>query len=78
MIQELQNSCTKTSPNNGNDNNKDYLCDSRFRSSVQINQSSTCIHIKTILKELDVEYNNEQESTQSNDKHHINVSKAPH
>ena len=37
VIQELKNSCTKISPNNGNDNNKDYLCDSRFQSSVQIN-----------------------------------------
>ena len=72
VIQELKNSCTKISPNNGNDNNKDYLCDSRFQSSVQINQSSTCIDIETILKELDVEYNNEQESNQSNDKHHLN------
>ena len=71
VIQELKNSCTKISPNNGNDNNKDYLCDSGFRSSVQINQSSTCIDIETILKELDVEYNNEQESKQSNDKQHI-------
>ena len=72
MIQELKNSCTKISANNSNDNNKDYLCDSGFRSSVQINQSSTCIDIETILKELDVEYKNEQESKQSNDKHHIN------
>ena len=72
VIQELKSSCTKISPNNGNDNNKNYLCDSGFRSSLQINQSSTCIDIETILKELDVEYNNEQESNQSNDKHHIN------
>ena len=71
VIQELKNCCTMISPNNGNDNNKDYLCDSGFRSSVQINQSSTCIDIETILKELDVEYNNEQESKQSNDKQHI-------
>ena len=72
MIQELKNSCTKISPNNGNGNNKDYLCDSGFQASVQINQSSTCIDIETILKELDVEYKNEQESNQSNDKHHRN------
>ena len=39
VIQEIKNSCTKISPNNGNENNKDYLCDSDFRSSVQINQS---------------------------------------
>ena len=50
VIQEIKNSCTKISPNNGNENNKDYLCDSGFRSSVQINQSSTCIDIETILK----------------------------
>ena len=37
VIQELKNSCTKISPNNSNDNNKDYLCDSGFRSSVLIN-----------------------------------------
>ena len=72
VIQELKNSCKKISPNNGNGNNKDYLCDSGFRSSVQINQSSTCIDIETILKELNVVYNNEQESNQSNGKHHIN------
>ena len=70
MIQEIKNSCTKISPNNGNDSNKDYLCDSGFRSSVQINQSSTCIDIETILKELDVDSNG-QESKQSSDKHHI-------
>ena len=71
MILELKNSCTKISPNNGNDNDKDYLCDSGFRLSVQINQSSTCTDTETTLKELDVEYNNEQESKQSNDKQHI-------
>ena len=69
MIQELKTPCKKVSPNNGSDNNQDYLCDSGFRSSVQINQSSTCIDIETISKELDVGYNNEQESKQSNDKH---------
>ena len=79
MIPELKNFCTKISPNKGNNNNKDYLCDSGFRLSVQINQSSTCIDTETILKELDVEYNNEQESKQSNDKQHIKkVWKAPH
>ena len=65
MIQEIKNSCSKTSPNKGNDNNKDYLCDSEFRSSVQIEQSSTCIDIEVIWKESDVEYDNEQESKQS-------------
>ena len=69
MIQELKTPCKKVSPNNGSDNNQDYLCDSGFRSSVQINQSSTCIDIETISKELDVGYNNEQESKQSNDIH---------
>ena len=28
VIQEIKNFCTKISPNNGNENNKDYLCDS--------------------------------------------------
>ena len=65
MIQEIKNSCSKISPNKGNDNNKDYLCDSEFRSSVQIEQSSTCIDIEVIWKESDVEYDNEQESKQS-------------
>ena len=65
MIQEIKNSCSKTSPNKGNDNNKDYLCDSEFRSSVQIEQSSTCIDIEVIWKESNVEYDNEQESKQS-------------
>ena len=65
MIQEIKNSCSKTSPNKGNNNNKDYLCDSEFRSSVQIEQSSTCIDIEVIWKESDVEYDNEQESKQS-------------
>ena len=37
VIQKLKNSCTKISPNNSNDNNKDCLCDSGFRSSVLIN-----------------------------------------
>ena len=37
VMQELKNSCTKISPNNSNGNNKDYLCDSGFRSSVLIN-----------------------------------------
>ena len=37
-----------------------WLCDSGFQSSAQIEQSSTCIDIEVILKEL--EYNNEQES----------------
>ena len=41
MIPESKNFYTRISPNNGNDNNKDYLCDSEFRSSVQIEQSST-------------------------------------
>ena len=45
MIQEIKNSCRKISPNNRNDNNKYYLCDSEFRSSVQIEQSSTNIDI---------------------------------
>ena len=57
--------------NDGNGNNKDNLYDSGFRSSVQIEQSWTCVDIETILKELDVEYNNEQESKQSNNKHHV-------
>ena len=65
MIQELKNSCTEISANNSNDYNKDYLCDSEFRSSVQIKQSSSYIDIETI-------YKNEQESKQSNNKHHIN------
>ena len=71
MIQEIKSCCTKIFPNNGNDNNKDYLCDSGFWSSVQINQSSTCIDIETILKELDAEYNNKQERKQSKYKHPI-------
>ena len=71
MIQEIKNSCSKISPNKGNDNNKDYLCDSEFRSSVQIEQSSTCIDIEAIWKESDVEYDNEQESKQSNNTNHI-------
>ena len=62
MIQEIKNSCAKISANNGSDNNKDYLCDSGFRSSAQFEQSSTCIDIEPILEELDIEYNNEQES----------------
>ena len=62
MIPESKNFYTRISPNNGNDNNKDYLCDSEFRSSVQIEQSSTWIDIEEILKELYVEYDNEQGS----------------
>ena len=30
MIQENKNSCTKISPKNSNDSNKDYLCGSEF------------------------------------------------
>ena len=71
MIQEIKNSCSKIYPNKGIDNNKDYLCDSEFRSSVQIEQSSTCIDIEVIWKESNVEYDNEQESKQSNNKNHI-------
>ena len=71
MIKEIKNFCTKISPNNRNENNKDYLCDSEFRSSIQIEESSTCKDIEAILKELDVEYDNEQESKQNNNKHHI-------
>ena len=62
MIPESKNFYTRISPNNGSDNNKDYLCDSEFRSSVQIEQSSTWIDIEEILKELYVEYDNEQGS----------------
>ena len=62
MIEEIKNSGTKISPNNGNDNSKDYLYDLEFRSSAEIEQSSTCIVIEAILKKLDVEYDNEQES----------------
>ena len=40
MIPETKNFYTRISPNNGNDS-KDYLCDSEYRSSVQIEQSST-------------------------------------
>ena len=65
MIQEIKNSCKRISPSNSNDN-KDYLCD-----SVQIEQSSTCIDIEATLKESDLEYDNEQESKQSNNKHHM-------
>ena len=44
------------SPDICNDNSEDYLCDTEFRSSVQIELSSTCVDIEAILKELDVEY----------------------
>ena len=44
------NSCTKVSSKNGNDNNKDYLCDSEFQSSVKIEQTSPCIDIQAISK----------------------------
>ena len=40
MIQEIKNSYADISPSNGSNNNKDYLCDSEFRSPVQIEQSS--------------------------------------
>ena len=71
MIQEIKNTYTKITSKNGNDYNKDYLCGSEFRSSVQIVQSSTCTDIEAILKKLDVEHDNKQESKQSNNKHHI-------
>ena len=58
MIRENTSCCTKISANNGNDNNEDYLYDSEFWSSVQIEQLSTCIDIKAILKELDAKYDN--------------------
>ena len=49
-MQEIKKSRAKISPKNGNDDNKDYLCDSEFQSSVQIEQSSPCIDIKAISK----------------------------
>ena len=39
MTQEIKNSCAKISPKNGNDDNKDSLCESEFQSPVQIEQS---------------------------------------
>ena len=56
IIEEIKNSSTKISPNNGHGNNKGYSSDPEFRSSIQIEQSSTCINIEAILKELDVEH----------------------
>ena len=56
IIEEIKNSSTKISPNNGHDNNKGHSSDPEFRSSIQIEQSSTCINIEAILKELDVEH----------------------
>ena len=50
MMQEIKKSRAKISPKNGNDGNKDCLCDSEFQSSVEIEQSSPCIDIKTISK----------------------------
>ena len=46
MVQETKYSYTKKSPNNGNENSKDY--------SIKIKHSSSCIDIKATLKELDV------------------------
>ena len=54
--QKKKNSCSKVFPNNSNDNNKDYLYYSEFDHQIK----SICIDIDSILKELDVEYNNEQ------------------
>ena len=51
MIPETKNFYTRISPNNGNDS-KDYLCDSEYRSSVQIEQSSTWIDIEEILERI--------------------------
>ena len=50
MMQEIKNSCARISPKNDNDDNKDYLWDSEFQSSVQTEQSSPCIDIKAISK----------------------------
>ena len=76
MIQQIKNSYTKISPNNGNDNSKDYLQrnnkdDLEFQSSLQNEHSSACIDIEAILKESDEQYDNEQESKQSSNKYHI-------
>ena len=56
MIQQMKNSYTKISPNNGNDNSKDYLQRNNkdnleFQSSLQNEHSSACIGIEAILKE---------------------------
>ena len=69
MMQEIKTSRAKISPKNGNDDNKDYLCDSEFQSSVQIEHSQDCIDTEPILTELNIEFDSELESKQRDNKH---------
>ena len=71
MIQEIKNSCTKISQTKVMTLTKIIYMIQDFDHQHKLNSHQLAQISKEILKELDVEYNDEQENKQSNNKHLI-------